>query len=48
VVGAEQPSLDQAGHQVDHRQAEDRVAPVGADIERLLASAVGAEPRDEY
>ena len=43
VVGAEQPALGQAEHQVDRRQAQRGIAPAGAEIERLVAVAGGGE-----
>src|SRR3954469_24660535 len=41
VVGAEEPALDEAEHQVDRRQPERGVAPGGADVDRLVGVGLG-------
>jgi len=43
VVGAEQPALGEAEHQVDRGEAQGGVAPGGAEIERLVVVAGGGE-----
>ena len=43
MVGAEQPALGEAEHQVDRRQAQRRVAPAGGQVERLVGVALGGE-----
>ena len=45
VVGAEQPALGEAEDQVDRRQAERRIAPAGAEVDRRVVVALGREPR---
>src|SRR5690242_20889561 len=43
VVGAQEPALGEAEHQVDRRQPERRVTPRSGEIDRLVVVALGGE-----
>src|SRR5215218_1387190 len=43
VVGAHEPALGEAEHQVDGGQPEGGVAPGGAEIDRLVVVALGGQ-----